>query len=126
MTWEHTWEPDLSGLAPNELRRLIYGFHPSPNGNKGVSMEAKQEQEFGLGDVVSHQWSDGYDNGTICQVHKDGTVDVFRPYVHAADFSCAGRHEGSLSILTYIGVETCKDIHPKHLKMVRKNKTPIR
>jgi len=78
---------------------------------------------IGLGDIVSLQWSDGYDNGTVCQVHKDGTVDVFRPYVHNADFSCAGSHEGSLSVICYIGVETSKGINPERLKVLRKGGT---
>lgn len=80
----------------------------------------------GLGDVVSFGWTDGYGEGTISQVHKDGTVDVFRPYTHANDFSCAGRHEGSLSLICYVGVETVRDINPDRLKVVRKNTTPIR
>lgn len=81
---------------------------------------------IGLGDVVSFNWKDGYDSGTVCQVHKDGTVDIFRPFTHASDFSCAGRHEGSLSLSCYVGVETVKDINPERLKVVRKNTTPIR
>ncbi len=79
-----------------------------------------EDHVLGLGDIVSHQWETGYDNGTVCQVHKDGTVDVFRPYVHTSDFSCGGRHEGSESIIPYIGIETIKDLNPKNLKLVRK------
>ena len=81
------------------------------------------QQSIGLGDVVSLQWSDGYDNGTVCQVHKDGTIDVFRPYVHNADFSYAGSHEGSLSVICYIGVETTKGINPERVKVLRKGGT---
>lgn len=81
------------------------------------------EHQVGLGDVVSLQWSDGYDNGTVCQVHKDGTIDVFRPYVHNSDFSCAGSHEGSLSVICYIGVETTKGINPERVKVLRKGGT---
>lgn len=80
---------------------------------------------IGLGDVVSFGWTDGYNEGTVCQTHKDGTVDVFRPYIHANDFSCAGTHEGSLSIITYIGSETVKSINPERLTLVRKG-GPIR
>ena len=52
---------------------------------------------IGLGDVVSFGALDGsgYRDGTVCQLHKDGTVDVFRPYTHVADFSCAGSGEVS-------------------------------
>jgi hypothetical protein len=82
-------------------------------------------QSIGLGDVVSLQWSDGYDNGTVCQVHKDGTIDVFRPYVHAADFSCAGTYEGSSSVICYIGTETSKGINPERVKLLRKSQ-PLR
>ena len=87
-------------------------------------METKQV--LGLGDVVSLQWSDGYDNGTVCQVHKNGTVDIFRPYIHSNDFSCAGSHEGSLSVICYIGSETSKEVNPERVKLIRKNTTPIR
>ena len=90
------------------------------------SPNCPNEQGLGLGDIVSLGWNDGYDNATVTQLHKDGTVDLFRVYVHANDFSCSGRQEGSLSILTYIGTETVRDISPSRLKLVRKNTTPIR
>ena len=78
------------------------------------------EEIVGLGDIVSLKWDDGYADGTVCQVHKDGTVDVFRPFTHASDFSVAGRREGSLSLMCYVGVEVSKDIDPKRLKVLRK------
>jgi hypothetical protein len=78
------------------------------------------EKSIGLGDVVSFKWNDGYDCGTVCQVHKDGTVDVFRPYTASADFSCAGRHEGSTSVICYIGTETVRDIGTDRLVLLRK------
>lgn len=85
------------------------------------------KQEVGLGDVVAFAGScDDYNQGTISQVHKDGTVDIFRVYVHSNDFSCAGRHEGSLSVICYIGTETVRDVNPERLKIIRKNKTPLR
>ena len=56
---------------------------------------------------------------------KDGTVDVFRPYTHHADFSCMGRHEGSSSVICYIGTEVVKDIRPDRLALLRKCK-PLR
>jgi hypothetical protein len=89
-------------------------------------MQEPTKQVVGLGDVVYLGWDDGYSNGTVCQVHKDGTVDIYRPYAHASDFSCAGRDEGSLSIICYTGLETVKYVNPERLKVVRKNTTPIR
>jgi hypothetical protein len=83
------------------------------------------QSSIGLGDVVSFQWDDGYDQGTVCQIHKNGTVDVFRPYTHANDFSYVGRNEGSLSLICYVGVETVKDINPERLRLLRKG-GPIR
>lgn len=81
------------------------------------------KQTIGLGDVVSLQWSDGYDNGTISQVHKDGTVDVFRPYTHTAGFSCAGREEGSSAVICYLGTETVRGANPERMKLLRKCRT---
>jgi hypothetical protein len=79
------------------------------------------EKTIGLGDIVSFKWNDGYDNGTVCQVHKDGTVDVFRPYTYHADFSMVGRHSGSQAVICYIGTEVVKDIHPDRLVLLRKS-----
>ncbi len=75
---------------------------------------------IGLGDIVSHGWSDGYADGTVCTVHADGTVDVFRVYVHAAGFSCAGGEDGSSAVICYTGSETTKRIDPSKLKLLRK------
>jgi len=87
-----------------------------------MSNESKR-QSIGLGDVVSLGWIDGYDNGTVCKVNADGTVDVFRPYVHTNDFTYGGAlMERSSSVLCYIGVETTERINPKHLKLIRKSK----
>ena len=83
------------------------------------------EKTIGLGDTVSLQWDDGYADGTVCQVHNDGTVDVFRPYTHHAGFSCIGRREGSTSVICYIGTEVVKDIRPDRLALLRKCK-PLR
>lgn len=81
---------------------------------------------IGLGDIVSLGWVDGYDTATVVQVHKDGTVDLFRPYTHTSDFSCTGREEGSLSVIHYVGYEEIKLVNPDRLKVVRKNTIPIR
>lgn len=78
------------------------------------------DTDIGLGDVVSFGWKDGYADGTVCETHKDGTVDVFRIYVHAGDFACAGSQEGSKSVITYVGSETIRSINPKRLTRIRK------
>jgi len=83
-------------------------------------METK-DTTIGLGDVVSLCWaSEGYGTGTVCQVNADGTVDVFRPFTHAGDFSCAGTQSGSSQVLCYVGVETVRGMSPKSLKLLRK------
>jgi hypothetical protein len=80
----------------------------------------QEKSTIGLGDIVSFNWPDGYDNGTVSQIHKNGTVDVFRPFTHIADFSCSGRHEGSSSVMCYVGIETVRDIDPVRLTLIRK------
>ena len=85
----------------------------------------KKYDEIALGDTVSLKFGD-YDIGTVSQVHKDGTVDVFRTYVHTADFSMCGSEDGSSSVICYIGTETVKRLDPKkHLKLLRKG-NPLR
>ena len=87
--------------------------------------EAKQE--VGLGDVVTFgKHETDYNQGTVCQVHANGTVDIFRVYVHSNDFSYAGRHDGSSAVICYIGTETIQGVNPQGLRIIRKNKTPIR
>ena len=84
------------------------------------------QQSIGLGDTVSLQWaSGGYDNGTVSQVHADGTIDVFRPYVHHADFSSAGSREGSSKVICYLGFETVDGLNPERVKLIRKS-DPLR
>lgn len=79
---------------------------------------------IGLGDIVSLGWVDGYDTATVVQVHTDGTVDLFRPYTHTSDFSCAGREKGSLSVIPYVGFEEIKLVNPDRLKVIRKSVKP--
>ena len=76
---------------------------------------------IGLGDIVSFNWPGGYDTGTVCQIHEDGTVDVFRPFTHAEDFSMVGRKTGSLSVICYVGTETVRDLNPARLTLLRKS-----
>jgi hypothetical protein len=83
-------------------------------------MPASKPRILSLGDVVSFRWKDGYDTATVCQVHTDGTVDVFRPFTHASDFSCSGRREGSESLMCYVGIETVRDVRPESLTLLRK------
>lgn len=79
---------------------------------------------IGLGDVVSFNWNDAYHHATVTQVHKDGTVDLLRPYVHTSDVSYSGRHKDSSSVLAYLGFEEVKDIKPERLTLVRKAPPP--
>jgi hypothetical protein len=79
---------------------------------------------IGLGDVVSFNWNDAYHHATVTQVHKDGTVDLLRPYVHTSDVSYSGRHKDSSSVLSYLGFEEVKDIKPERLTLVRKAPVP--
>lgn len=78
-------------------------------------------ESIGLGDVVSLGWGDGYSTATVSHVHKDGTVDVFRPYTHTADFSCAGR-EDSTAVICYVGIEEVRGLNPNTLRILRKGK----
>lgn len=77
-----------------------------------------------LGDVVSLNWNDGYSHATVTQVHKDGTVDLLRPYVHTSDTSYSGRHKDSSSVLAYLGFEAITDIKPERLTLLRKAPVP--
>ena len=81
---------------------------------------------IGLGDVVRFAGNDGYDDHTVCQVNKDGSVDLFRPYVHTADFSMCGSEEGSSAVICYVGVSTVKHVDPKVLKLIRKLSLPLK
>ena len=81
------------------------------------------DDKIELGDVVKLGWGQGYDTCTVSQVHKDGTMDLFRPYTATADFSCAGREEGSSAVICYVGIEEVKGVNPDRLKLLRKGKT---
>jgi len=75
---------------------------------------------LGLGDVVSFDWKDGWDQATVNFVHPDGTVDLFRPYVQTADFSYTS------GVICYVGIDTDnKRVNPSKLKLVRKG-PPLR
>jgi hypothetical protein len=73
-----------------------------------------------LGDTVHLNWNDGFADGIVNQVHQDGSVDVFRPYIHVNDFSVAGREEGSIAVYCYIGFEQIKNANPERLKVIKK------
>jgi len=74
---------------------------------------------IGLGDIVSMSGGCDYNTGTVCKVNDDGTVDVFRPYTHTADFSYTG------GVICYVGIETVNGCNPLHLTLLRKGK-PLR
>ncbi len=78
-------------------------------------------ESIGLGDIVSLGWEDGYSSATVSHVHRDGTVDLFRPYTATADFSCAGR-DNSTAVICYVGIEEVKGVNPERLKLLRKGK----
>lgn len=73
-----------------------------------------ESREIGLGDVVSLGWTDGYDNATVCKVNEDGTVNLFRIYVHTNDFSYTG------GVICYVGTETVEHVVPSRLRILRK------
>jgi len=81
-------------------------------------------ESIGLGDVVSLSMSPGYNVGTVCQVHRDGTVDVFRPYTHTADFSMAGSEEGSSGVICYVGTDIVRHINTDRLTLLHKCPKP--
>lgn len=128
------------------MHRITF-FHPhtpSPNGGKPSSMNNNplglqdaliQDALIGaldrlvapepkyapsLGDIVSVGFAGGeYDCATVSQVHADGTVDLFRPYTHTADFSYTG------GVICYVGIETIKNANPARLRLIRKG-SPLR
>lgn len=82
--------------------------------------DAQKQVIIGLADVVSLGFNGGeYDCATVCKVNEDGTVDLFRPYTHTADFSYTG------GVICYVGIETVKSINPERLKLIRKS-PPLR
>jgi hypothetical protein len=81
--------------------------------------ELAQFREIGLGDVVSLGWNNGYDNATVCKVHEDGTVDLFRPYTHTADYSYTG------GVICYVGIDQIDHVDPKRLTLLCKSQ-PLR
>ena len=74
----------------------------------------------GLGDTVRLNWADGFADGTVSHVHLDGTVDVFRPYVHHSGCSYAGR-EGSSRVICYVGIEESKNLNPEYVTVLKKS-----
>ena len=80
---------------------------------------------LGLGDVVKFMWSDGYADGTVCQVNPDGTVDVFRPYTLAPDCSY-GASNGGEYVICYVGTEVSRNVDPKRLQLLMKARTPMK
>lgn len=69
-----------------------------------------------LGDVVSIavDGSGAYTSATVCKVNEDGTVNLFRPYTHTADFSYTG------GVICYVGIEHIDSVNPKHLTLLQK------
>lgn len=75
-----------------------------------------------LGDVVRLDCMTGeYSTCTVEVVHSDGTVDLFRPYTHTADFSMGGKDPGDSKVICYVGVEHITRVSPKHVVLLRKS-----
>lgn len=79
------------------------------------------EPKIGLGDVVNFRGiaDEGYNTATVSQVYDDGTVDLFRPYVHTADFSYTG------GVICYVGINNISRVNPERLILIRKS-SPLR
>jgi len=84
-------------------------------------------ETFELGDIISFGWTDGYADGTIVQVHLDGTVDVSRVYVHISDMVTTGSEKGSSAVTSFIGHEVVKKVDPIRggLRILRKCSKPL-
>lgn len=76
-----------------------------------------------LGDTVSLQFASGaFDSGKVVTVHADGTVDVYRVYVHTSDFSYSGTEKGDSCVIAYIGTELVQKVNPSKLKLIEKGR----
>lgn len=73
-----------------------------------------------LGDIVDAGFGADYGACTVCRVHEDGTVDLFRPYVQTSDFST--HSQNSEHLICYLGFEEVKKVNPKRLKVLRRSK----
>ena len=56
-------------------------------------------KDLKLGDVIRLGMSGTYEDATVYRINKDGSVQVWRPYVTTADFSYTG------GVIPYIGIE---------------------
>ena len=73
-----------------------------------------------LRDVVRvSRAENSYSDCTVSAIFPDGTVDLFRPYVHTADFAYAARDGGS-RVITYIGFEETRNVEVKNYRLIRK------
>lgn len=75
-----------------------------------------EKQVFGLGDVVrlKADSENTYSHCTVCKVNQDGTVNLFRPYTHTADFSYTG------GVICYVGIENIDSVNTERLNLIRK------
>jgi hypothetical protein len=69
-----------------------------------MAKETVKYSELQLGDQVQF-FDDAYSVGTVKRLTKD-SVEVYRPYVHTADFVYGG--DDSSDVICYIGTETIK------------------
>jgi len=56
-------------------------------------------KDLKLGDVIRLGINGTYEDATVYRINKNGSVQVWRPYVQTADFSYTG------GVIPYIGIE---------------------
>lgn len=83
-----------------------------------MSNPVSSNPSIALGDIVRNSRDAAipfsYPDSTVCKVNEDGTVNLFRPYVHTGDFSYTG------GVICYVGISLTNNVNPKHLMLVQK------
>lgn len=84
------------------------------------------KHEFKLGDTVmlnvDTHTSIPFTHCTVQSVNVDGTVDLFRPFVHHGDFSHAWENPGDSAVSCYLGFEQIRRVNPEHIRLVYRSK----
>lgn len=75
-------------------------------------------QNVSLGDIVELSCisTAPYRHCTVSKLNEDGTVNLFRPYVHTSDFSYTG------GVICYVGIENIDSVNPAHLTLIEKGR----
>lgn len=80
-----------------------------------MSNPVSKNPNIALGDVVRlGNDKNPFPDHTVSKVNEDGTVNLFRPYVHTADFSYTG------GVICYVGFSQTDNVDPYHLTLVQK------